>query len=189
MILATGNAHKLREFGELLPGIGLEPMPEGLVLPPETGETYAANALIKARAVHRAAGGTVIADDSGIEAEALDGRPGIGSARYAGEEAGDSDNLALLLRETAGLSDRARYVCVIALIDGHSRERLFEGICPGRLIHSPRGTGGFGYDPAFIPDATGSDDRRTMAELDPAEKNRVSHRGEAARALLAALSD
>lgn len=187
MILATGNAHKIREFRKLLPGVMIEPMPDGLALPPETGDTYAANALIKARAVHRQTGGGVIADDSGIEAKALGGRPGIRSARYAGEDATDAENLALLLRETAGLDDRARYVCVIALVDPAGNERLFEGVCPGRLIREPRGEGGFGYDPAFIPDATGPDDGRTMAELAPDEKNRISHRGEAARALLAGL--
>lgn len=187
MILATGNVHKVREFGELLPGVAVEPMPDGLVLPQETGDTYAANALTKARAVHRQTGGIVIADDSGIEAEALGGRPGVRSARYAGEDATDGENLALLLRETDGKTGRARYVCVIALIEESGRERLFEGVCSGTLVREPSGEGGFGYDPAFVPDATGPDDGRTMAELAPAEKNRISHRGKAARTLLAAL--
>lgn len=191
MILASGNRHKLDEFRELLPGVALESLPDGIALPPETGGTFAENALIKARSVHWATGRQVIADDSGLEVEALDGRPGIRSARYAGERASDEENLALVLDECArvGGSDRARFVCVIALIHADGEERLFEGSCPGRLVGHPRGAGGFGYDPAFVPDATGPEDPRTMAELEPAEKNRISHRGEAARALLAARSN
>lgn len=189
MILASGNTHKLQEFRDLLPGVGVEPLPDGLRLPPEDADTYAGNALTKARAVHRATGLAVISDDSGIEVEALGGRPGVRSARFAGENAGDQENLARLLRETAATdSARARYVCVIALVSASGREQLFEGVCTGRLIREPRGQGGFGYDPAFVPDATGTDDGRTMAELDPAEKNGISHRGQAARALLTGLA-
>lgn len=189
MILASGNRHKLREFRELLPGIDLEPLPDGLELPEETGETFAENALLKARAAHRTTGKAVVADDSGIEVEALGGRPGVRSARFAGENATDEENLALVLREVAAAKggDLARYVCVIALVEESGEERLFEGRCTGRLIDSPRGAGGFGYDPAFVPDETGPDDGRTMAELEPAEKNRISHRGRAARALLEVL--
>lgn len=189
MILASGNWHKLREFRELLPGVALEPLPDGIELPEETGTTFAGNALIKARAVHGATGRAALADDSGIEVDALDGKPGIRSARYAGEGATDRENLELVLRRVAaaGGDRRARYVCVIALISASGEETLFEGFCPGTLIDAPRGAGGFGYDPAFVPDATGTGDPRTMAELEPEEKNAISHRGEAARRLLASL--
>jgi len=185
VILASGNAHKVRELGEILPGIPLEPLPAGIEMPPETGETFAENALIKARAVRAATGAVVIADDSGIEVDALDGRPGVRSARYAGEDATDGENLARMLAdlERAGGDGRARYVCVIALIDEDGREHLFEGTCEGRITDEPRGDGGFGYDPAFVPDATGPDDDRTAAELTPEEKHAISHRGAAARAL------
>jgi XTP/dITP diphosphohydrolase len=185
MILATGNRHKLAEMRELLPGAELATLPEGFEMPPEDGDSFEANALIKARAVHAATGGRVVADDSGIEAEDLGGAPGIYSARYAGEGAGDEVNLAKLLREVdaAGGERRAAYVCALALIDGGGREHVFEGRCEGRLLREGRGTGGFGYDPAFVPDDTGPDDERTMAELSAAEKNAISHRGRAARML------
>ncbi|MCO5315955.1 MAG: RdgB/HAM1 family non-canonical purine NTP pyrophosphatase [Solirubrobacterales bacterium] len=189
MILASSNPHKLGEFRELLPGVELELLPSDFVSPPETGDTFAENALIKAHAAFRVTGGPVIADDSGIEVEALAGRPGVRSARYAGEDATDEENLARVLRETAAADggDRARFVCVIALIEESGRERLFKGVCEGRLIGDPRGERGFGYDPAFVPDGTGPEDQRTMAELRPEEKNAVSHRGQAAGALLAGL--
>lgn len=185
MILASRNPHKVREFGELLPGVGLRPLPDGVEPPPETGETFAENALIKARAAREATGMAVVADDSGIEVEALEGRPGVRSARYAGETATDEENLARVLRDLAGSggSRSARYVCVLALVDEAGEEHLFEGECTGRLIPEPRGSGGFGYDPAFVPDDTGPGDDRTMAELSPDEKNGLSHRGRAARAL------
>lgn len=185
MILASGNPHKVKELGEILPGTGLRPMPAGIELPPETGETFAENALIKARAVRAATGEVVVADDSGLEVDALDGRPGVRSARYAGESASDGENLDRVLRDlaAAGGDGKARYVCVIALIDAEGGEHLFEGRCEGRLTPRLRGEGGFGYDPAFVPDATGPADSRTVAELSPAEKHAISHRGEAARAL------
>ena len=129
---------------------------------------------------------TAIADDSGIEAAALGGAPGIYSARYAGPEASDEENLAKLLREAPAGSELA-YVCVIALVDpADGSERVFEGRCTGRRAEHPRGSGGFGYDPAFVPDD--GPPGRTMAELSPAEKDAISHRGRAARALLAALT-
>jgi XTP/dITP diphosphohydrolase len=186
LILATRNEHKLRELAEILPAVGLRPLPEEVEMPPEDGETFAANALIKARAAREATGGeAAIADDSGIEAEALGGRPGVRSARYAGVDASDEENLARLLAEVgaAGNDRRVAYVCVIALVTEGGAEHLFEGRCAGTLAQTPRGTGGFGYDPAFVPDETGPDDGRTMAELDPAEKHAISHRGRAARAL------
>jgi XTP/dITP diphosphohydrolase len=183
LVVATRNEHKVREFGEILAGVELVPLPDGVELPPETGETFAANALAKARAAHAATGLAAIADDSGIEARALGGRPGVRSARYAGEGAGDEENLALLLREMERVADRAvTYVCALAYV-GEGEERLFEGRCEGELRSAPRGTGGFGYDPAFVPVDTGPGDLRTMAELPPDEKHAISHRGRAARLL------
>ena len=185
MIFATGNTHKLREMRELLPGVELEPLPEGVELPPEEGDSYGEIALEKARVAHAATGRPTIADDSGIGATALGGRPGIHSARYGGEGASDEENLEKLLREVAAAAgDRgAAYVCALALIEADGTERVFEARCEGVLIDEPRGEGGFGYDPAFIPDATGPADERTMSELSQKEKNEVSHRGKAARLL------
>ena len=185
MILATANKHKLREMRELLPGLGLEGLPPGVELPPEDGPDFAAIALEKARAAHAATGEAAIADDSGIEAVALGGRPGIHSARYGGPSASDEENLEKLLREVAaaGGDRRAAYHCALALIEPDGTERVFEARCEGRLIEAPRGDGGFGYDPAFVPDATGAADERTMSELSQAEKNEISHRGAAARLL------
>jgi XTP/dITP diphosphohydrolase len=184
LLLATRNEHKLREFRELLPGVELDPLPAEVELPPEEGQTFSENALDKARAAHAATGRAAVADDSGIEAHALGGRPGVRSARYAGEGATDEENLAKLLEEVGRGDDRrVAYVCVIALVDLEGNESVFEGRCEGTLATRPRGTGGFGYDPAFIPDDTGPGDERTMAELTPDEKNAISHRGRAAREL------
>jgi XTP/dITP diphosphohydrolase len=186
LVVATRNEHKLRELREALPGLELEPLPDDVELPPEDGDSFAANALGKARAAYRATGRPAIADDSGIEASALDGRPGIHSARFAGEDATDEENLRKLLNEVGEDDRRVAYVCVIALV-GDDREELFEGRCEGELVHEPRGDGGFGYDPAFVPEETGADDERTMAELGPEEKHAISHRGKAARQLFPAL--
>jgi XTP/dITP diphosphohydrolase len=181
LILASRNAHKVRELGPLLAPHELEALGEGVELPPEDGDTFAANALGKARAAAAATGRPAIADDSGIAAQALGGAPGVLSARFAGEGATDRENLARLLAEAPAGSGLA-YVCALAYVDPASGvEHLVEGRCAGTLAAEPRGDGGFGYDPAFVPDddATG----RTMAELDPAEKDAISHRGRAARAL------
>jgi XTP/dITP diphosphohydrolase len=184
ILVATRNEHKLRELRELLPGVELDPLPPEIDLPPEEWESFAENALGKARAAQVATGRPAIADDSGIEAHGLDGRPGIRSARYAGEHATDAENLAKILEEVGRQDDRrVAYVSVIALVDEGANKSIFEGRCEGTLATEPRGTGGFGYDPAFIPDDTGADDERTMAELSPEEKNAISHRGRAARAL------
>jgi XTP/dITP diphosphohydrolase len=189
MILATSNPHKVGEMRELLPGVELEPLPDGYESPVEDGDSFEANALIKARAAHAALGGPALADDSGIEAYDLDGAPGIYSARYAGEGASDEDNLDKLLREVdaAGGDRRAAYVCVLALVDEDGTEHVFEANCEGRLLRERRGSGGFGYDPIFVPDDTGPDDERTLSELTPAEKNAISHRGRAARLVAAHL--
>jgi XTP/dITP diphosphohydrolase len=190
VILATRNEHKLREMAELLPGLALQPLPAGIPSPLEDGDSFLANALIKARSAHAATGEAAIADDSGIEAADLGGAPGVYSARYAGEGASDGENLDKLLREVAaaGGGRRAAYVCAIALVDADGTEHAFEGRCGGRLIEEPRGEGGFGYDPAFVPDDTGPADQRTFSELSPAEKNAISHRGRAARLLAAHLA-
>ena len=185
VVLSTRNEHKIREFGRLLPGIEVAPLPPEVELPPETGTTYAENAMIKARAAAAATGEFAIADDSGIEAEALDGAPGVRSARFAGEDATDSANLELLI-ERAAPATGLRYVCVIAAVDpGAGSEETFEGVCSGTMAERPSGAGGFGYDPVFLP--TDLADGRTMAELSDSEKDAISHRGRAARALLAAL--
>jgi XTP/dITP diphosphohydrolase len=186
LIFATANKHKLREMRELLPGVELEGLPEGVEPPPEDGPDFASIALDKARATHAATGRAAIADDSGIEAAALGGRPGIHSARYGGEGASDEENLAKLLTEVtaAGEDRRAAYHCALALVEADGAEHVFEGRCEGWLIEAPRGEGGFGYDPAFVPDATGRGDKRTMSELSQAEKNEISHRGAAARLLV-----
>jgi XTP/dITP diphosphohydrolase len=185
LILSTRNPHKLREFERLLgpAGVALEPLPEGLELPPEDGETFADNALGKARAAALGTGRVAVADDSGIEVEALGGAPGVRSARYAGVGATDEENLAKLMLE-APAGTGLRYVCALAYVDpGAGVERLFYGDCQGRLAPVARGSGGFGYDPAFLPlELPGAG--RTMAELSDAEKDLISHRGHAARALV-----
>jgi XTP/dITP diphosphohydrolase len=187
LVLASRNPHKLRELGALLRPHELEPLPGEVELPPETGETFADNALIKARAAAESTGRPAVADDSGIKAAALGGAPGVRSARYAGEGASDQENLDKLLREVPDDGDRrVAYVCVLAYVDPHGREELTEGRCEGVLTSTPRGDGGFGYDPAFVPDDYS--DGRTMAQLSPEEKDAISHRGRAAGALLEALA-
>jgi XTP/dITP diphosphohydrolase len=184
LVLATRNDHKLRELGEILSGVELVPLPPETSMPAETAETFEGNALIKARAAREATGEPAIADDSGIAAAALGGRPGVRSARYAGPRASDEENLELLLRELDGAADRSvAYVCAMAYVGPAGEELTVEGRCEGVLAERPRGSGGFGYDPAFVPDDTGPNDERTMAELSPAEKHAISHRGRAARAL------
>jgi XTP/dITP diphosphohydrolase len=189
LLLATHNEHKRREFERLLAdgaggaAVALDALGPEVTLPPEDGETFAENALGKARAAAAQLGRTAIADDSGIAADALGGAPGVRSARYAGEDASDEENLAKLLRE-APAGSGLEYVCVIAYVDPQAGvERLFEGRCRGWLAERPRGEGGFGYDPAFLPEDGPPD--RTMAELSDAQKDDISHRGRAARELLA----
>ena len=196
VVVATGNAHKLAEIAAILEGVPalaaappvLVPMAElGVPSPVEDGETFAANALIKARACVAATGLPALADDSGIEVAALDGEPGVRSARYAGEPTDDAANNALLL---ARLDDRgaatptarrAAFVCAAALVLPDGTERVAEGRMEGHVVAAPRGAHGFGYDPLFVADAT--TDGRTNGELLPAEKDAISHRGAAFRAL------
>jgi len=188
LLLSTHNEHKRREFARLLPDASwqLDVLPDEVELPPEDGETFAENALGKARAAARATGRVSIADDSGIAAAALGGAPGVRSARYAGEHASDEENLAKLLREAPVGSD-LEYVCAIAVVDpANGEERLFEGRCAGTLAERPRGERGFGYDPAFL--AREGPEGLTMAELSDEQKDAISHRGRAARALFEWLS-
>jgi XTP/dITP diphosphohydrolase len=184
LVLATRNPHKLREVARVLApaGVSVEALPDGVVLPREDGETFADNALPKARAAAAATGRPAIADDSGIEAEALGGAPGVRSARYAGLDATDEQNLLKLVHE-APAGSGLRYVCALAYVDPTARvERVFFGECRGRMADARRGSGGFGYDPVFVPE---EDERgRTMSELSDPEKDAISHRGRAVRALL-----
>jgi XTP/dITP diphosphohydrolase len=185
LVLATRNPHKLREFARLLApaSVTVRPLPEGIDLPPEDGGSFEANAVVKARTAADRTGRAAIADDSGIEAQALGGRPGVRSARYAGPDASDAENLDKLMRE-APAGSALRYVCALAYVDPTTgTERVFFGESRGRLAERARGTGGFGYDPAFLPDGDWAG--RTMAELTDEEKDRISHRGRAVRALLA----
>jgi XTP/dITP diphosphohydrolase len=184
LLLATHNEHKRRELGRLLLDHEVALLPDTVQLPPEDGETFAENALGKARAAAAATGEVAIADDSGIEAAALAGAPGVRSARYAGEHATDEQNLDKLLREAPAGSALA-YVCALAYVDPAAGvERLFEGRCTGRVAAEPRGDGGFGYDPAFLPDDVDTVPAGvTMAELADEQKDAISHRGRAARAL------
>ena len=185
LVLATRNPHKLREVSRLLApaGIAVEPLPDGVELPPEVGDTFEANALPKARAAAAATGRRSIADDSGIEAQALAGAPGVRSARYAGPNASDLENLDKLMRE-APAGSALRYVCAMAYVDPDpisGEEQVFFGECRGRMARERRGARGFGYDPAFLPDE--DPEHRTMAEMSDQEKDEISHRGRAVRAL------
>lgn len=186
-ILATANAHKVQELAAILAGAGagieLLPLPAGVTLPEETGTTFLANARLKARAVVAATGQVALADDSGLEVDALGGDPGVLSARYAGAGADDAANNAKLLAELAGIhgpNRRARFRCVLVLAAPGVPEVVAQGALEGFVLPSLRGAGGFGYDSLFQPEG----DARSLAEYAPAEKNRVSHRGQAARQLL-----
>lgn len=189
VVLATHNAKKLAELrriadasGTGLRVLGLDDVaayPE----PPETEWTFEGNALIKARAAVAATGLAALADDSGIAVDAFNGMPGVRSARWAGPGASDADNLDLLLRQVADLPDEqrtARFVCAMALVLPDGAEHVIVRDMPGRLGRDKRGGNGFGYDPAFVPDG----ETRTSAELTPAEKDAISHRGKAVRAMV-----
>jgi XTP/dITP diphosphohydrolase len=192
VVLATGNAGKQREFAALLAPLQFEIILQtalGIASVEETGSTFEANALLKARHAARAANLPAMADDSGIEVDALGGRPGVWSARYAGEGASDAANNALLLQElaaVAGEARRARYRCVIAYVRfADDPAPLYaHGSWEGVIAHAPQGAGGFGYDPLFIPDGLPAGTTLTAAQMDAADKNAVSHRGKALAALL-----
>jgi XTP/dITP diphosphohydrolase len=184
LLLATRNEHKRTELARILREHELETLPEGIELPPEQGSTFEENALTKARAAALATGRVTIGEDSGIEADALGGAPGVRSARFAGDGGGNAPDAANLekLRREAPAGSGLRYVCALAYTDPREGvERIFHGYCSGRLAEEPRGSGGFGYDPVFLPDE--GLDALTMAELSDEQKDALSHRGNAARAL------
>jgi len=190
--LATRNEHKLIEITRICADWPVQWVtirdPNSFPDVEETGETYLDNAALKTRAVADALGIPAIADDSGIEVDALGGRPGPRSARFAGPDATDARNLAELIRSVRGIPAAgltARYRCVAAFAEPGDEVISAEGLCEGTITTRPRGAGGFGYDPIFLP--VGWD--RTMAELAPDEKDRISHRGRAFRALRALLLD
>lgn len=183
IVLASGNRGKLAELRRILADLDLELLDAHDVALPdveETGETFAENALRKARAGAAACGLTCLADDSGLVVDALGGEPGVRSARYAGAHGDDEANLRLVLNRMNGVPDRsARFVCVAALATPEGRERTAEGRVEGVLTEAPRGDGGFGYDPIFQP----LGETRTTAELPAEEKDAISHRGKAFRAI------
>lgn len=196
VIIASNNAHKVQEISEALsfPGWEFCTLRErGIDSDPiEDADTFLGNARIKARAAHEACGGScaVLADDSGLEVDALGGAPGVHSARYAGEPTDDAANNAKLLAELSDVPDEkrtARFVCTLVLIDEDGFEYVARGTVEGRIAREGRGSHGFGYDPLFLPDVFGGD--RTLAEALPEEKNAVSHRGNALRNLRAELTD
>ncbi len=191
IVLASNNKGKLREFSELLSGLHFEVVPQaqlGVSEADETGLTFVENAIIKARHAAKATGLPALADDSGIEVDALNGAPGIYSARFSGAGATDQENNALLLqklKDTPDAERTARYQCIIVFLRNAEDPTpvICQGSWEGTILHAPRGNGGFGYDPLFFVPTHGC----SSAELDPAEKNRISHRGIALRALLEAL--
>jgi XTP/dITP diphosphohydrolase len=193
VVVATGNAHKVDEIRAILAGAGLDlelvPMTEfGVPSPVEDGDTFEDNALLKARACVAVTGLPALADDSGLEVDALDGAPGVHSARYAGAPTDDAANNAKLLAALADLPAEAwtaRFVCAAVLVTPDGDELVHRGTMPGRIV-APAGEGGFGYDPLFLADAT--TDGRTNAQLGPAEKDAISHRGVAFRELATELA-
>jgi XTP/dITP diphosphohydrolase len=194
ILIATMNTGKLREYERLLaevPGLELETMaalPEPIDVV-EDRDTFRGNALKKAMEIATVAGMPCLADDSGLEVDALRGRPGVYSARYAGEGSTDSENNAKLLDELSGIADderTARFQCAIVIVDQSGRElAMAEGACEGRIGSEPRGSHGFGYDPLFVPEGYA----QTMAELGPETKNEISHRAKAAAKLVPILRE
>lgn len=193
VIIATNNAHKVTEIRDVFAPLGWEcaSLKEAGVEsdPEETGATFVDNARIKARAAHELSGCAVLADDSGLIVDALDGAPGVYSSRYAGEDGNDAKNNALLLenlKDVAAADRTAHFSCVLVFIDEDGTETVAEGRVEGLIGFEERGTEGFGYDPLFLPDDFGNE--KTFAELGLAEKQKVSHRARALQALLAQLS-
>ncbi len=185
LVMATNNANKLREASEILSPLGIEVISQRQAGadcdPEENGASFAENAMIKARAVHEAVGLPVIADDSGLCVDALNGEPGVYSARYAP----DNEKCPTILKKLENVPDEERgahFVCSIAYIDGNGKEKVVEGRCSGVIAHEEKGSGGFGYDPIF------KYGDKTLAEMTPEEKNKISHRGSALRALYELLS-
>ena len=186
VVAATTNLHKLEEITAVLgSAFELRPRPAELADVIEDGETLEANARLKAAAVARATGMAALADDTGLEVRALGGAPGVHSARYAGAAAIDADNVAKLLAELEGVADRrARFRTVLVLLRPDGTELVAEGTVNGSIAASAAGERGFGYDPVFVPDGSGG---RSFAQLTAAQKNDISHRGRALRALAAKL--
>lgn len=187
VVLATGNPHKVDELRAVLGPVApwLEIVGYDGPSPVEDGDTFVANALIKARSAATATGLPAIADDSGISVDALDGAPGIHSARFAGTGS-DEDNRRLLLARLQGIDDRAaHFTCAAVLVESGHEPVVREALWPGRILHTERGAGGFGYDPIFQP--LGLDG--SAADLTAEQKNAISHRGRAFRALAAAMAD
>jgi XTP/dITP diphosphohydrolase len=177
---ATSNPGKLREFQLAAPDFDLRQLPRPVPPPDEDGSTFEHNAAIKALYYGGFTDGYLFADDSGLEVDALGGAPGVHSARYAGPEATDADNNTLLLQRLDGIADRrARFVCVIALVNNGKLVRTFRGAVEGHILDAPRGTGGFGYDPLFYYEPFGC----TFGEAPIADKMRVSHRAQALEAM------
>jgi XTP/dITP diphosphohydrolase len=186
-ILCTSNPHKVEELAALLPDFAIEPMPAGTQLPPEIGSRFVDNARIKAHAGHGLfPDAWVIADDSGISVDALGGDPGVRSARFAGDDATDRENVELLLRrlEKVPAADRtARFVCVLVMVAPDGTETVATGLVDGTIATAPSGSQGFGYDPIFVPEG----ETATFGELGAEVKARMSHRARAARELQARL--
>lgn len=186
-VMATRNAHKVDEVARILAGAGakieLLPLPADAPDVAETGATFAANALLKARSAAQHTGLPAIADDSGLCVDALNGMPGIHSARWCGRHGDDAANLALLLgqlAETPASRRSAQFVCAAVVVDPDAgTEHIVEGMLEGLLVDEPRGEGGFGYDPIFVP----LGEQRTTAQMSAEEKDAISHRGQAFRAL------
>ncbi|NLY52937.1 MAG: XTP/dITP diphosphatase [Firmicutes bacterium] len=187
MVIASRNEHKVEEIRKLLAGLAVDVLslgdyPDAPEID-EDGATFQANALKKARVISQFTGLVALADDSGLEVDSLDGKPGVWSARFAGESASDAENNRKLLRCMADVPPgerKAQFRCVIALVSPKGAERLVEGICSGVIVEEERGSGGFGYDPLFLVPHLG----KTFAELSTEEKNRISHRGKALQQVL-----
>lgn len=187
VVSATANPHKLEEMRAIF-GDAIELVPRPVEVPEviEDAPTFVGNAQLKARAIGEVTGMIALADDSGLEVDALDGAPGVHSARFAGDDANDASNRDLLLERLAGVRERAaRFRTVFVLRYPSGDELVVEGVCDGVIGTEQRGSAGFGYDPIFVPD---NGDGRTFAEHTPSEKNAISHRSRACHALLAALS-
>lgn len=191
VVLATNNVKKLRELRRILKSEGIEVLGladvEASLDPPETELTFQGNAVLKARACAVATGLPALADDSGLSVEVLSGMPGVRSARWAGPGSTDRENLELLLRQLADVPENrraAKFVCALALVLPNGSTQVTHGEMPGRLTMEPRGVNGFGYDPIFMPDGS----EQTTAEMGPSEKDAISHRGRAIRAMVPLLT-
>ena len=193
LVLATANPHKVIELSRILEASHVDVALAGLGEFPgapevaETGATFAENALLKAHAIAQFTGLPAVADDSGLCVDALNGMPGVLSARWSGKHGDDAANLQLLLAQIADVPDDrrgAQFVCAATLAVPDGCDQVSEGRVTGRLIREPRGSNGFGYDPIFVPDSADI----TTAEMDPADKDRISHRGKALRGLVPAIA-